>query len=162
MEALGDLSFHRHLLLSSARFCHSSERRDPPRQLMFGGQRIWRLLPARPSLDPNFVVDFLKLLLKSPSTPEPHGLSCHGKIDSTVVHLAESTASDLLLLQTLMVVVVLELFRKVAKFCADWCLCYCTAYVCCCCCCSCRYCIAVVVVIVVVSCSCCPLGRVFC
>uniref|UniRef100_A0A2N9J336 Reverse transcriptase Ty1/copia-type domain-containing protein n=1 Tax=Fagus sylvatica TaxID=28930 RepID=A0A2N9J336_FAGSY len=89
---------------------------------MFGGQRIWRLLPARPSLDPNFGVDFLKLLLKSPSTPESHGLSCHGKIDSTVVHLAGSTASDLLLLQTLMVVVVLKLFRKVTKFCADWCL----------------------------------------
>jgi hypothetical protein len=155
LETLGDLSFHRHLSLRSARFCHSSERRDPLRQLMFGGHRIWRSLPARPSLDPNFGVDFLKLFLKSPSTPESHGISCHGKIDSTVVHLAGITAPDLLLLQTLMVVVALELFRKVAKLCADWCFCYCTVCVCCCCC-SC--CIAVVVV----SCSCCPLGRVFC
>ena len=68
LETLGDLRFHRHLSLRSARFCHSSERRDPLRQLMFGGHRIWRSLPARPSLDPNFGVDFLKLFLKSPST----------------------------------------------------------------------------------------------
>jgi hypothetical protein len=38
-----------------------------------------------------------------------------------VVHLAGITAPDLLLLQTLIVVVALEFFRKVAKLCADWC-----------------------------------------
>ena len=156
METLGDLRFHRHLSLQSARFCHSSERRDPLRQLMFGGHRNWRSIPARQSLDPNFGVDFLKLFLKSPSTPESHGTSCHGKIDSTVVHLAGITVPDLLLLQSLMVVVTLELCRRVAKLCAAWSFSYCT--VCCCCCCRC--CIAVVVV--VGSCSYCPLGRVFC
>uniref|UniRef100_A0A2N9GSA4 Uncharacterized protein n=1 Tax=Fagus sylvatica TaxID=28930 RepID=A0A2N9GSA4_FAGSY len=75
LETLGDLSLHRHLSLRSARFCHSNGSRDPLRRLMLGGHRIWRSLPARPSLDPNFGVDFLKLFLKSPSTPESHGLS---------------------------------------------------------------------------------------
>uniref|UniRef100_A0A2N9I9Q2 Uncharacterized protein n=1 Tax=Fagus sylvatica TaxID=28930 RepID=A0A2N9I9Q2_FAGSY len=112
LETLGDLSLHRHLSLRSARFCHSNGSRDPLRRLMLGGHRIWRSLPARPSLDPNFGVDFLKLFLKSPSTPESHGLSCHDKIDSTMVYLAGITAPDLLLLQTLIVVVALELFRK--------------------------------------------------
>ena len=153
LETLDDLSLHRHLSLRSARFCHSNGSRDPLRLLMLGGHRIWRILPARPSLDPNFGVDFLKLFLKSPSTPESHGLSFHDKIDSTVVYLAGITAPDLLLLQTLIVVVALELLRKVAKLCADWCFCCCTVCVCCCCCCF---------AVVVVRCSYCPLGRVFC
>uniref|UniRef100_A0A2N9G6M3 Reverse transcriptase domain-containing protein n=1 Tax=Fagus sylvatica TaxID=28930 RepID=A0A2N9G6M3_FAGSY len=50
--------------------------------------------------------------LDSPSTPESHGISCHGKNDSTVVYLAGITAPALLLLQTLIAVVALELFRK--------------------------------------------------
>uniref|UniRef100_A0A2N9ECR7 Uncharacterized protein n=1 Tax=Fagus sylvatica TaxID=28930 RepID=A0A2N9ECR7_FAGSY len=54
LETLGDLRFHRHLSLRSARFCHSSARRDPLRQLMFGGHRNWRSLPALSSLNPNF------------------------------------------------------------------------------------------------------------
>jgi hypothetical protein len=160
LETLGDLRFHRHLSLRSARFCHSSARRDPLRQLMFGGHRNWRSLPAHSSLNPNFGVDFLKkLFLKSPSTPESHGTFCHGKIDSTVVHLAGIKAPDLLLLQTLRVVVVLELCRRVAKLWAAWSFSCCTVCVYCCCCCRC--CIADVVV-VVGSCSYCPLGRVFC
>jgi hypothetical protein len=123
--------------------------------------------PAPPSLTPNFGVEFLKLFLKSPSTPESHGISCHGKNDSTVVYLAGITAPALLLLQTLMAVVALEIFRKVAKLCADWC--FCLLYSLCmllsllllllsswwCCCCKCC-------IVVVVSCSFCPLGRVFC
>jgi hypothetical protein len=120
--------------------------------------------PARPSLTPNFGVEFLKLFLKSPSTPESHGISCHGKNDSTVVYLVGITAPALLLLQTLMAVVALEIFRKVAKLCADWCFCLLYSLCmllsllwCCCWCCCCKCCI-----VVVVSCSFYPLGRVFC
>jgi hypothetical protein len=166
METLGDLSLHRHLSLRSAWICLFNGSRDPLRHLMLGGHRIWSIFPARPSLTPNFGVEFLKLFLRSPSTPESHGISCHGKNDSTVVYLAGITAPALLLLQTLIAVVALEIFRKVAKLCADWC--FCLLYSLCmllsllsllllllllCCCCF---------TVVVVSCSYCPLGRVFC
>uniref|UniRef100_A0A2N9I4A2 Uncharacterized protein n=1 Tax=Fagus sylvatica TaxID=28930 RepID=A0A2N9I4A2_FAGSY len=66
LEMLGDSSLHRHLSLLSARFWHSSEHRDPLRELMIGGHQIWGLLPVRPSIDPTFGVDSLKLFLKSP------------------------------------------------------------------------------------------------
>uniref|UniRef100_A0A2N9EPK6 Uncharacterized protein n=1 Tax=Fagus sylvatica TaxID=28930 RepID=A0A2N9EPK6_FAGSY len=54
LETLGDLSFHRHLSLRSARFCHSSERRDPLRQLMFEPlhTRIaWHIVPWKNRFD---------------------------------------------------------------------------------------------------------------
>uniref|UniRef100_A0A2N9ECH8 Uncharacterized protein n=2 Tax=Fagus sylvatica TaxID=28930 RepID=A0A2N9ECH8_FAGSY len=66
LEALGDSSLHRLLSLLSARICHSSGRRDHRRQWMFGGHRIWGLLLVRPSIDPIFGFDYLKLFLKSP------------------------------------------------------------------------------------------------
>ena len=135
----------------SAWICLFNGSRDPLRHLMLGGHRIWRIFPARPSLTPNFGVEFLKLFLKSPSTPESHGISCHGKNDSTVVYLAGITAPALLLLQTLIAVVALEIFRKVAKLCADWCFCLlyslCMCCRCCCCSCCCCGCGGVVVVL---------------
>uniref|UniRef100_A0A2N9HIJ9 Uncharacterized protein n=1 Tax=Fagus sylvatica TaxID=28930 RepID=A0A2N9HIJ9_FAGSY len=66
LEALGGSSLHRPLSLLSAQNCHSSGRRDTLRQWMYGGHRLWGLLPVRPSIDPTFGVDPLKLFLKSP------------------------------------------------------------------------------------------------
>ena len=66
LEALGDSSLHRPLSLLSARIFHSSGRRDHRRQWIFGGHWIWGFLPVRPSIDPTFGVNYLKLFLKSP------------------------------------------------------------------------------------------------
>jgi hypothetical protein len=120
LEMLGDSSLHRHLSLLSARFWHSSEHRDPLRELMIGGHQIWGLLPVRPSIDPTFGVDSLKLFLKSPYHTRIawHFLPWQTRFD-LVVYLTGITAPNLLLLRTLVVVVALVLFRKVVKLCAD-------------------------------------------
>jgi hypothetical protein len=145
LEALGDLSLHRPLSLLSARICHSSGRRDHRRQWMSGGHRIWGLLPVRPSIDPTFGFDFLKLFLKSPYHTRItwHLLPWQTRFDS-VVYLAGIMAPNLLLFRTLIVVVALVLFWTVVKLCVDWCYCYCTVCVCVCCC------LVVVVVVVFV------------
>uniref|UniRef100_A0A2N9FV40 Uncharacterized protein n=1 Tax=Fagus sylvatica TaxID=28930 RepID=A0A2N9FV40_FAGSY len=110
LEALGDSSLHRPLSLLLARICHSSGRRDHRRQWMFGGHPIWGLLPSRPSIDPTFGVDSLKLFLKSPYHTRIawHLLPWQTRFDS-VVYLAGITAPNLLLLRTLIIVVALVL-----------------------------------------------------
>jgi hypothetical protein len=135
LEVLGGSSLHRPLSLLSAQICHSSERRDPLRQWMFGGHRFWGLLPVRPSIDPNFGVDPLKLFLKSPHHTRItwHLLPWQTQFDS-VACLAGITAPNVLLFRALIVVVALVLFRTVVKLCVDWCYCYCAVCVCCCCC----------------------------
>jgi hypothetical protein len=134
LEALGDSSLHRSLSLLSARICHSSGRRDYRRQWMFGGHRIWGLLPVRPSIDPTFVVDSLKLFLKSPYHTRItwHLLPWQTRFNS-MVYLAGITAPNLLLFRILITVVALVLFWIVVKFCVDWCYYYCTVCVCVCC-----------------------------
>jgi hypothetical protein len=126
------------LSLLSARICHSNGCLDPLRQWMFGGHRIWGLFPVRPSIDPTFGVDSLKLFLKSLHHTRItwHLLPWQTRFDS-VVCLARITAPNLLLFQTLIVVVALVLFWTVVKLCVDWCYCCCTVCVCCCCCCVC-------------------------
>ena len=127
---------------------------------MVSGHRIWGLLPVRPSFNPIFGVDFLKLFLKSPyhTQIEWHLLPWQTQFD-LVVYLAGIMTPNLLLLWTLIVVVALALFWTVAKLCVDWCYYCCTVYVCvCCCCCSCC---CSIVVVVLLFCSHCPLGRVF-
>ena len=157
LETLGDSTFHRLLPLLSARFCHSSGRRDPLRQLMVGGHRIWGLLPVRPSFDPIFGVDFLKLFLKSPYHTRIawHLLPWQTRFD-LVVYLVGIMTLNLLLFRTLIVVVALALFWTVAKLCVDQCYCCCTVCVCFCLCCSCC-----IVVVVLLFCFYCPLGRIF-
>ena len=147
LEALGDSSLHRPLSLLLARICHSSGCRDHRRQWIFGGHPIWGLLPSRPSIDPTFRVDSLKLFLKSPYHTQiaQHLLPWQTWFDS-VVYLAGITAPNLLLLRTLIIVVALVLIWTVVKLSADWCYCYCTVCVCCCCSCCCCCC---------VCCSCC-------
>jgi hypothetical protein len=107
---------------------------------MFGGHRIWGFLPVRPSIDPTFGVDPLKLFLKSPHHNRIawHLLPWQNRFDS-VVCLAGITAPNLLLLRTLIVVVALDLFWMVVKLYADWCYFCCVVCVCCCCCCC--YCV---------------------
>uniref|UniRef100_A0A2N9FQ20 Uncharacterized protein n=1 Tax=Fagus sylvatica TaxID=28930 RepID=A0A2N9FQ20_FAGSY len=61
LEAMGDSSLHRFLSLLPARICHSSVHRDHRQQWMFGEHRIWGILSARPSIDPIFGFDYLKL-----------------------------------------------------------------------------------------------------
>ena len=146
LEALGESSLHRPLSLLLEQICHSSERRDPLRQWMFSGHRVWGLLPVRPSIDPTFGVDPLKLFLKSPHHIWIvwHLLPWQTRFDS-VVCLAGITAPNLLLFWTLIVVVALVLFWTVVKLCVNWCYC-CYAVCVCCCCCCCVCCCNVVVV----------------
>jgi hypothetical protein len=140
LEILGDLNLLRHLSFLSARSCPSGGRRDPLRQLMFGGHQIWGFIPVRSLIDPTFGVDYLKLFLKSPHHARItwHLLPWQTRFD-LVVYLTGITAPDLLLLRILVVVVVLVLFRTMVKCCVDGCICCCTVCVCCCwCCCSCN------------------------
>jgi hypothetical protein len=136
LEALGGSSLHRPLSLLSAQNCHSSGRQDTLRQWMYGGHRLWKLLPVRSSIDPTFGVDPLKLFLKSPHHTRIawHILPWQTRFD-LVVCLAGITAPNLLLLRAFIVMVALVLFWTVVKLCVDWCYCYCTVCVCCCCCC---------------------------
>jgi hypothetical protein len=136
LEAMGDSSLHRFLSLLPARICHSSVHRDHRQQWMFGEHRIWGILSARPSIDPIFGFDYLKLLLKSPHHTRIawHFLPWQTRFDS-VVYLAGSTDPNPLLFQTLIAVDALVLFWTVVKICVDLCLCCCVVCVGCCCCC---------------------------
>ena len=101
LEALGDSSLHRPLSMLSAQICHSSGRRDHQRQWMFGGHRIWGLFLYRPSIDPTFGFDSLKLFFKSPYYTRIawHLLPWQTRFD-LVVYLAGITDPNLLLFWT--------------------------------------------------------------
>ena len=102
---------------------------------MVGGHWIWGLLPVRPSFDPIFGVDFLKLFLKSPYHTRIawHLLPWQTRFD-LVVYLAGILTPNLMLLRTLIVMVAFALSWMVTKLCVDRCYsCY-IVYVCVCCC----------------------------
>ncbi len=149
MEALGDSNLHRNPARLSTQSCQSSECRDPLRQWMIGGHRTWRLLPDRLLIDPTFGFDSLKLFLKSPHHTRIawYLLPWQTRFD-LVVYLAGSTAPNLMLFRSLIVVVALDPLWTVVKSCVDLCLCCCT--VCVCCCCSCSYCFCCSNIVVVV------------
>jgi hypothetical protein len=116
------------LVLRLARLGCSSGRRDLLRLLMSGGHRVWVFIPVRVFSDyPNLRVDYSKLfLVKSP---------CHTRIvwqnrfDLLVACLAGIKDPNLLRFQTLVAVVVLEIYWIGIKFCAGY---YVFWVVCCC------------------------------
>jgi hypothetical protein len=95
---------------------------------MSGGHRFWAFIPVRVSSDyPNLGVDYSKLfLVKSP---------CHTRIvwqirfGLSVACLAGIKDPNLLRFQTLVAVVVLEIYWIGIKFCAGY---YVFWFVCCC------------------------------
>uniref|UniRef100_A0A2N9IWR5 Uncharacterized protein n=1 Tax=Fagus sylvatica TaxID=28930 RepID=A0A2N9IWR5_FAGSY len=122
LEALGGSSLQRTLSLLSARLFLSSGHRDLLRSLMFGGHRVWGLLPVRDSIDyPIFGVDPSKLFfLKSPHHTRIawHLLPWLIRFDLSVVCLAGIKAPNLLLFRTSVVVVALVIFWILVKLCA--------------------------------------------
>ncbi len=137
---MGGSSLQRTLSLLSARLFLSSG--HLLRSWMFGGHRVWGLLPVRDSIDyPIFGVDPSKLFfLKSPHHTRIawHLLPWLIRFDFSVVCLAGIKAPNLLLFWTSLVVVALVIFWILVKFCVVWCYC--------CCCCD-----VVVVIFVVVQ-----------
>uniref|UniRef100_A0A2N9H472 Integrase catalytic domain-containing protein n=1 Tax=Fagus sylvatica TaxID=28930 RepID=A0A2N9H472_FAGSY len=125
LEAMGDSSLHRFLSLLPARICQSSVHRDHRQQWMFGEHRIWGILSARPSIDPIFGFDYLKLLLKSPHHTRIawHFLPWQTRFDS-VVYLAGSTDPNPLLFQTLIAVDALVLLWTVGVSLPSWLGCF--------------------------------------
>ena len=148
LEVLGGSSLQWTLSLLSARLFLSNGRRDLLRLWMFGGHRVWGLLPVRDFINyPIFGVDLSKLFcLKSLHHTRIawHLLQWPIRFDFSVVCLTKIKAPNLLLFWTSLVVVVLVIFWIVVKFCVVWCYCCCVV-------CSCCFCAVVVVIFVIVK-----------
>ncbi len=117
------------LVLKSARLDCSSGSQDLLRLRMSGGHRVWAFIPVRVSFDySNLGVDYSKLFfVKSP---------CHTRIvwqirfNLSVACLARIKDPNLLRFQTLVAVVVLEIYWIGIKLCVVW---YYVFWVVCCC-----------------------------
>ena len=128
LDALGGSSPQRTLSILSACLGLSNGHRDLPRLWMCGGHRVWRVIPGRISFDsPIFGVDYSKLFMwKSPYHTR---IGWKIRFDFTVVCLARSKVSNLLLFWTLAAVVALEFSGILVMLCA---VSYCSGSYCCC------------------------------